>query len=564
MLRRLLVPLVVLVFALTVPTAASAAPMLSRAQINRLVFIQQGSALAEVYSTISVPTGFHISAGQAMKIAEHTLRMRALHRRMHPLLVVPFVYRAQDPYWYVVFAYRGDIEGDVSVSKTGNVLGAWTGQQARAVWTHGGWADVLTNWMIYGAASLLFVLAFFDPRRLWSLRHLDALAVLSFLVSYLLLSGAHLEAAVWAAYPPMIYLLLRLLSIGFGRNNDRGGRIAPLLGLRTLIVGLPLVLAARIVISLLGHQEIDVGFESVIGASRVIHHLPIYYPDVNHGDTYGPITYLAYVPFTLIWPWSNPTSTPYAANFAAVFFDLMTVVGLIFLGRRFARGREGTRLGLLFAWAWAACPFSIIGLTVHTNDALVSMLSVIALLAISSPAVTGAVLGLAAAAKFSPAGLLPLLAAPRQRGRKGAAVCVGAFLVVVAAAILSWLPPQGLGYFWQRTLGFQLTRADVFSPWQLHPSLHPLQILIEVLAVGLVAVVAFLPRRRTLVQVAALAGAVTIAVQMPANHWYYYYIMWFLPFAVVALMGLERAAEPVTETLATEYVPEPQPVLAGA
>ena len=39
---------------------------------------------------------------------------------------------------------------------------------------------------------------------------------------------------------------------------------------------------------------------------------------------------------------------------------------------------------------------------------------------------------------------------------------------------------------------------------------------------------------------AALAGAVAIAVQVPAMHWFYFYIPWFMPFALVALMGAFR------------------------
>ena len=35
----------------------------------------------------------------------------------------------------------------------------------------------------------------------------------------------------------------------------------------------------------------------------------------------------------------------------------------------------------------------------------------------------------------------------------------------------------------------------------------------------------------------ALAGAITIAVQLPAGHWFYYYIVWFVPFVIVALLA---------------------------
>jgi hypothetical protein len=548
MASRIITLLLTAAFALAAPAAASAVPTAgARTTAPAILYTQQGTALAEVSSATSVPMDFSSNAGEAIAAAEHTPTLESLHRRVHPLRVVPYVSRGTHPFWYVQFTYHGKIVADASVSPAGKVTGVWTGPQAYAPYTHGGWAGVLTSWWILVPASALFMLAFLDPRRLRRIAHLDGLAVLAFLASYVLLSQADLEAAVWLAYPPLIYLLVRLLKAGF-RGNAVPGRLAPLLGTRVLVGGLLLMLAARIVLSLTGQQEIDVGTESVIGASRLLHHLPLYWADPNHGDTYGPVAYLAYVPFQLLFPWTGPFSNLHAADAAAIVFDLATVGGLIALGRQLRAGPEGKRLGLVLAWAWVSCPFTIIGLIVHTNDGLISMLTVLALLVLSSPAVSGAVLGLAAAAKFSPAGLLPLLAAPRQRGIKGAAVCVGVFTAVVATAVVSWLPSGGLSYFWQRTIGFQMNRVDVFSPWALHASLHPVQIAIEVLAVVLVAAVAFVPRERSLMQVCALAGAVTIAVQLPATHWYYYYIMWFLPFVLVAFLGSPPPApEPATE-----------------
>jgi hypothetical protein len=492
--------------------------------------------------------------------------MRSLHRRIHPLNVAPYVWRSTQPFWYIVFTYRGKTVADANVSPAGNVTGVWTGVEALAPFAHTDQPALLTNWLILVPASMLFMVPFLDPCRLRSVALVDGLAVLALLISFLFIANARLDPAVWLAYPPLIYLLLRLLTVGF-RGGGRSARPAPLLSTRTLMIGLPLLLVGRVVLSLAGHIEIDVGYQSVFGAFRILHHIPIYYADPNHGDTYGPIAYLAYVPFELAFPWSNGLSQLHAADAAAIFFDLGTVAALIMLGRRLRAGADGTRVGLVLAWAWAACPFTVIGLLVHTNDALISMLGVVALLLIASPALSGGVLGLAAAAKFSPAGLVPLLAAPRQRGWKGAAVCVVAFTVVLVAAVWWWLPPGGLHYFWQRTIGFQMTRPDVFSPWGLHPSLHPLQITLEVLAVTLAAAVVFFPRERSLARVCALAGAVTIAIQLPATHWYYYYVMWFLPFTLVALLaGQESKPKPEVDRLAPDrWIAEfelPEPVLA--
>jgi uncharacterized membrane protein len=189
------------------------------------------------------------------------------------------------------------------------------------------------------------------------------------------------------------------------------------------------------------------------------------------------------------------------------------------------------------------------------------MLSVLALLVFASPAARGAMLGLAAAAKFSPAILLPLFAGPRDRGRKATLLCVGAFALVVIAAIGLYLPSGGIREFYDHTIGYQLSRDDVFSPWALHPGLKPIATAIEAGVILLAAAVAFIPRRRSLVQVSALAAMLTIAVQLPAIHWFYYYIVWFVPFMLVALLGAPlppaRASEAdLADALGAPELPE--------
>lgn len=572
--RALKIALLIVTLALAFPGAAGASTAAKRHSDplakSHLLYFQDGSAQALVVSVHETPLHFHSTGAQAIAAAYRSPVVQRLLRRMHSLQVIPYVWRGQHPYWYVTFLHQGRIVADADVTRYGRLTAVWTGPQATAPYTQGNFSWALTSALVLVPAGLLFLLAFFDPRRLRRLSHLDGLALLAFLVSYLLLNGAHLEAAVWLVYPPLLYLLARMLGIGFGGGGSSPGRLAPLLSTRTLLIGLPLLIVARLVLSFVAHQEIDVGYESVIGAARIVHHLPIYWQDPYHGDTYGPITYLLYVPFELVFPWKGNFTSVHAVDAAAILFDLGTMAGLFFLGRRLRTGREGTRLGLVLTWAWAACPFTIINLVVHTNDGLIAMLSVLALLVIASPLATGAVLGLATAAKFSPASLLPLLAAPRKRGVKGAALCVISCAVVVVVAVYSWLPPGGFAYFWHRTLGFQLHRYDVFSPWALHPGLHPVQTLLEVFAVLLVLAVAFYPRERSLARVCALAGAVTIAIQLPAQHWFYYYIAWFLPFVFVAFLA--RTSYAAEASLAPSELPVPaaaepaprEPALAGA
>jgi hypothetical protein len=59
--------------------------------------------------------------------------------------------------------------------------------------------------------------------------------------------------------------------------------------------------------------------------------------------------------------------------------------------------------------------------------------------------------------------------------------------------------------------------------------------------------VAFLPRKRDARQVVALAAAVMIAVQLPAAHWFYFYLAWTAPLVLATVMSGYR--EPAADEL---------------
>jgi hypothetical protein len=493
-------------------------------------------------TTLTVaPPGLRTTALQAMHAAEAAPKMQALHRRQHPLTVVPLDFEGR--HWMVDFYYQRHLVAEAEVSSAGRVTGVYTGPVAIAVYARGHFLPLFDSPWVVGVFSLLFLLPFLDLRRLWRMATLDALAVLSFLVSYGLFNSVHLEAGVWLAYPPLLYLAARMAWIGFGRARPGAprGASSPVLSNRLLAVGLLAIIAGRLALAIASHAISDVGVSSIVGGHRILDGLPLYYAGSGHADTYGPIAYLAYVPF--VWLFSLAT----AAKSAAIAFDVVTLAGLIALGIRMRGGKEGRRLGLLLAWSWAACPFTLLALMEHTNDGLIAMLSVLALLAFASPGARGAMLGLATAAKFSPAVLLGLFAHPAGRGRKATVACVAAFAAVVITAIGLSLPAGGIREFYDHTIGYQLSRSDVFSPWALHAGLKPIARVIEVAVLALAAAVAFVPRRRSFVQVSALAAMLTIAVQLPAIHWFYYYIVWFMPFVLVALLASPHPGAPEPE-----------------
>jgi hypothetical protein len=239
-----------------------------------------------------------------------------------------------------------------------------------------------------------------------------------------------------------------------------------------------------------------------------------------------------------------------AAHAAAIVFDLLTAVGLVALGRRLRTGEGGRTLGIALAFAWLAYPFTLYTMNANANDSLIAALGVAAMLALSSPPARGALVALGAAAKFGSAALAPLFATGtgERRGRS-ALIFALAFVVVIAILVLPFLPDGGLREFYDRTLGYQASRSSPFSVWGLAPSLDFLRPAARAVAAGLAVAVAFWPGRKNATQVAAFAAAVLIAVQLGATHWFYFYVVWFLPFVLAALFaaqpaGISRSASP--------------------
>jgi hypothetical protein len=122
--------------------------------------------------------------------------------------------------------------------------------------------------------------------------------------------------------------------------------------------------------------------------------------------------------------------------------------------------------------------------------------------------------------------------------------------------VLIYLPAGGLREFWACTLGFQLDRQADFSIWGIQDHTALLQTALQIAAVGLALAVALVPRSRSTAQVAALGAAVTIAFQIPAGHWFYFYIVWFVPFVFVALFAQDGDPVPDPEEPVSEAEPD--------
>jgi hypothetical protein len=298
------------------------------------------------------------------------------------------------------------------------------------------------------------------------------------------------------------------------------------------------LIGLRIGLNVMNSNVIDVGYAGVIGADKLIHGHLLYglWPHDNaYGDTYAPFTYFAYVPFRLIFGWSGLWDALPAAHAAAITFDLLTVGELYLLGRRL----RGNQLGVLLMYAWVAYPFTLFTLSSNTNDALVSAMVVLALLVVSSAPARGAATALAGLTKFAPFALAPLFlrGTGRRPTERAAAIYIVVFGLVVFAALQPVLLNGDLDYFWHDSVVYQASRVTPFSIWGLWGELGPVHPLLEAAAVAMAGLLAFIPERRGPVEVAALAAAVLIALQLSANYWLYPYILWFFPLVVVALFA---------------------------
>ena len=484
---------------------------------------------------------------------------------------------------------------------SGVVTEAWTGPQVAWGMARGspgafGGKEInsLKVWLGFCA---LFLLGLGDLRRPFSLRNLDLIALLSFSVSLWFFNKGHVFTSATLVYPPLFYLFGRLLYVGLrGRTVGASRPVWPVWLLAALAV---FVMGSRIGLNIRDGNVIDVGYTGVIGADRIVSGeapyghfptdtlkgktLPACGPadaagnirdhvqpngrceSINsEGDTYGPVGYLVYIPGLELFGWSHKWDSLPAVRFTTILFDLLCFGGLALVGRRFG----GARLATTLAFAWAAYPFTQYVSSSNTNDAIAPAFLIWGFWLVSSAWARGAAVALAGWTKFGSLILGPLWAtypdALRLRGLGKMARFVAAFLLTSLAAlsVLALEPNLGkaISTFWEKTVHRQMSRQSPFSLWdwrQYHadglPNLHAFQIALIIIVLILAVASAFYPRRRSPLQLAALSGALLIGFELVLTYWFYTYIVWFFPFAAIALLAgaqgivqARRDAEQVT------------------
>jgi hypothetical protein len=460
------------------------------------------------------------------------------------------------------------------VTPSGQVVQVWVGPEVAWPLALGnGLGGVLNEPLVWLSLCLVFLLGLANLRRPLSLRNLDLLVFLSFSVYLMYFNQGRIFASATAAAVPFVYLIARCAWIG---ATNRASPSASQLPVWLLVAATVLLMGFRVGLNTEGSMILDVGYAGVIGADRLASGISPYgsFPvgDTGRpcgpaaadgevydwiqangrcesanpfGDTYGPVNYQAYLPGLALFGWSGKWDSLPAAHFTTILFDLLAIAGLGAVGYRFG----GARLAAVLMFAWAANPFTQYASSSNTNDAIMPAFLIWGFWAASSHLARGVFAAFGAWAKLAGLVVVPLWAtypgppAWRRTGLFGlgfAATTVIAFWVLFVGGN----PVGAFREFYDRTFDLQLHRASPFSLWdwgRYHasgiPDLRWLQQVLQVVLVIAALAAAFVPRRKSPLQLAALTAALLMGFELVLTHWAALYIAWFFPFLALAVVA---------------------------
>ena len=351
---------------------------------------------------------------------------------------------------------------------------------------------------------------------------------------------------------------------------------------RRVLAGLLLVLLACNTLVVFERDPDDCGYYANVGAAQMISTGKFPYGDpLLHGGaaaTYGPLLYLAHIPFQMAVSWVSTAAGPgnqgaggprfpeppiVATKLAFLSFHFLGVLALVMIGRRLA----GSPLGFSLACLYIGSPY-VLGLggdeKFATGLAFISHIAppavmLLAFAMLPRPWVAGALLAAAAGVLFYPAFFfLPWLGYYFWRGKDWRKFAIG-FLVVaalIAVLVLSMTQPiesrSRLWTVYEATVGHQEARhgygASTFSFWGTHTEisslwqkrflkdyylLRPSVIIFVLFMLGSF----FIAKGRTLSQFAFLTGALAIAIQLWKSHAGGTYVEWYYPFLLIGILG---------------------------
>jgi hypothetical protein len=486
----------------------------------------------------------------------------------------------RDPAGEIVQATVDDPSGTVITAYTGPQV-AW-GMARGSPGAFGG-AKINNPW-VWGAFCLVFLLGLADFRRPLSVRNLDVLFLLSPTASLYFFNHGDVFTSVPLFYPALVWVVLRGVYIGV---TGRGSPTRALWPAWVLLAATVFLCGFRIGLNVEASNVIDVGYSGVIGAQRIVAGEAPWgnFPNEGslkacgpadaageireriqtngrcesanpQGDTYGPVAYESYIPGYALFGWKGKWDTLPAAHFTSILFDVLCLLGLWLVGRRFG----GIPLAATLGFAWAAYPFTQYASNSNTNDSIMPAFLIWGFWLVSMPATRGAFVALSGWTKFASLIVAPLWLT--YRAPKRFLIGFGiATLVAFSVVLLEPSPFHELRVFWDRSIRWQVGRESPWSLWdwrQYHargiPDLHWVQRVLEGLLLGGAVAAAIVPRRKSPLQLAGLTAALLAGFQVVQTYWLYTYIPWFFGFAAIALLA-PRALHRYADELDAERAP---------
>ena len=394
--------------------------------------------------------------------------------------------------------------------------------------------------------SLLLILAvFFRFNRLWSLRNLDLLLLLSLSPGLLFLTSEHRVANSYAGYVWLFVcsglLLVRLFC-------DSQFKRRPLLEQNLNSAGLSLLCVAAFafqVTRVFTEEMPQSTLATVHDAKEMINRqdtttkegeesdlnsdTPVVAPAMKVVGVFGGV-----VPATAAGA-RGTYAEILAACFVACLSHLAVVLGLIFLGRRHL---GDVKLGVAMATLYLLMPGTALQVS-NLNHILPAAFVVWALVYYNKPMVAGCLMGLACGTVFFPAFLLPLWMV--FYGRQGS-IRFGLALGIIGAALLSTfaLTAADSQSFLRQFVGsidWSVLQLQTDRPgqgfWQSDWIAYRLPVMAGFLV--MVCVLSIFPRKKNIEHLMAHSAAIVVGTQL----WYPQgggvYVLWYLPLLLAVV-----------------------------
>jgi hypothetical protein len=448
-------------------------------------------------------------------------------------------------------------------------------------------SDVMSaQGLAVGVAFTVILLVAWDFRRIASTRNVDALLlfaagalffnVMRFFAVIRL--PAYLNLLDWVFIAVCTVSLVLLVRAARRVTRESAQAWVPNLPLSGLAVLAVVLLAADIGVALSRRPD-DAGWFVNLGAQRLRERGRLPYGDplltATPGAAYGPLLYLAHVPFQVALapepvnsispPRPNLAETPYylpptkATQLCTIAFHVAGVAGLFMAARELAGAHVAGALVCLYCGSLAVLGIGgrddqVAGITFVSHIAPASM-TLLALAALKSPALSGTLLALATGVGFYPAFMAPAWlgfywndAARRTRF----ILAFGIAAAIIAAGVYAMSRPAGersrLGTIMYDTLGHHTDPrgygSSVFGFWGQREGIRRILNTPLVGRSGLtspawlafaafLAVTFFLARGRRPADLALLAGAVAIGATLVKPHATGTYLAWYYPLLLI-------------------------------